>query len=103
MKRLVLIFSALLFFSFLVPTAIYPIFIKEYNLYLYPEKGCKTVYSLKANDSITLKIDLLSCKGAMNVEVYMKGSLVEKGKYVNSLDLLKTCSNRMQNPVILTT
>jgi hypothetical protein len=95
MNRLILLFSVSLSLSFLVPTAIYPIFIKEYNLYLHPENGCKTVYSLKANDSVTLKINLLSCKGAMNVEVFLKGSLVEKGKYVNSLDLLKTYSNRV--------
>ena len=69
---------------------IYTIYIKEYNVYFSPVKGCNTQYEIKANDSIFLKLKLYDCRGEMTVEAFKNNILVEKGKYKNSLALLRS-------------
>lgn len=66
----------------------YPIYIKEYDLYLYPDKGCQISYEIKKNDSVLIKIDLKSCKGELNLKLYNHSILIEEGNYVSSLALL---------------
>ena len=95
MNKIMFIFSIGLLMAFSAPVVIYPVYIKEYNVYLYPDNGCSKRYTLKANDSTTLKVNLSSCKGSMMVEVYFKDMLIEKGKYINSLDLLRKYDNRV--------
>lgn len=80
--------------SFAIQTVTYPIFIQDYNVYLYPNKGCTGSYLMKIEDSTTINIKLLSCKGEMDVKIYRNGLLQEKGKYINSLGLLKTYKTR---------
>ena len=85
---------ALLFFTFILTVkfsysqAVYPIYIKEYDLYVYPDKGCKVLYEFQRNDSILIKIELKSCKGELNLKLFNNGILIEEGNYVNSLALL---------------
>ena len=92
MNKVKYLFLSLLLLGYTTPSVIYPIYIKEYDVYLYPDKGCYKNYTLKVNDSTILKINLSSCKGSMMVERYDKELLVEKGKYINSLALLKSYS-----------
>lgn len=89
------IFSIGLIMAFSAREVIYPVYIKEYNVYLYPDNGCCKGYTLKLNDSTTLKVNLSSCEGAMMVEVYFKDMMIEKGKYINSLSLLRKYENRV--------
>src|SRR5690242_16552066 len=65
------------------------IYLKEYKIYFTPKK-CKDSVTYYLNDSSFLKIDLLSCKGKMNIREFNKaGSLVLSGQYSSSLDTLK--------------
>jgi hypothetical protein len=95
MKSILLLFSLIITTSFRVPNVLHPIYLKECDFYLYPEKGCKNVYNKKINDSSYININLYSCKGNMYVKLYVDSILVEEGKYINSLDLLKKYNNRV--------
>lgn len=93
--KAVLVLSLIIISSFRIPDALHPIYLTECNFYFYPEKGCKNIYNKKIDDSTYININLFSCKGNMYVRLYVDSVLVEEGKYINSLDLLKKYNYRV--------
>jgi len=65
----------------------------EYNYIFVPSQKCTDTLSGTTIDGKKLKIYLFDCKGKMIIECFNKKSiLIEKGAYINSLDLLKNYS-----------
>ncbi|KYP16241.1 MAG: hypothetical protein A1D16_20050 [Flavihumibacter sp. CACIAM 22H1] len=69
----------------------YRIRLQEYSYTFIPQGKCRDTLFTKLDQGKSIKIYLFDCKGKMNVECFNKDSiLIEKGSYVNSLDLLKS-------------
>ena len=69
----------------------YRIKLAEYNYTFIPQGRCSDTLVGNIEGSKFIKIFLFDCKGKMNVECFNKDSiLLEKGSYINSLDLLKS-------------
>jgi hypothetical protein len=64
--------------------------LNEYK-YTFIPRECKGDFSVVILGGRKLKIHLIDCKGKMNLECYDRSlELIEKGSYINSLDLLKS-------------
>ena len=69
----------------------YRIKLIEYNYTFIPQAKCRDTLYGNIDHNNFLKIYLNNCKGNCDVECYNKDSvIVEKGSYINSLDLLKS-------------
>lgn len=92
MKKIVIISLTAVFLlkvNRVIAQVIYPIYIKEYDLYLYPDKGCKRMYEIKKGDTLVFNINLNNCKGELHLKLFNnKNHLIEEGNYVTSLALL---------------
>jgi hypothetical protein len=65
------------------------IYLSDYKINITPKK-CNDKRSIYLTDSSLLKIDLLNCKGKMNIQQFGKtGILLLSGQYCASLDTLK--------------
>jgi hypothetical protein len=89
MKRILLLIFVFIFGLAVDGTGQTDIYLQDYKIYIAPKK-CKDSIMQYLVDSSSVKINLLNCKGKMNIKEFDRsGVLLVTGQYEGSLDTLK--------------